>query len=57
MEVRALLATLPEREQKVLYLRFFQDKTQVEIAESLGLSQVHVTRIMRAALLQLRNRR
>lgn len=57
MEIRALLDTLPERDQKVLYLRFFHDKTQVEIGEALGLSQVHVSRIMRAALAQLRGRR
>ena len=57
MEVRALLSTLPEREQRVLYMRFFQDQTQTEIGDALGLSQVHVSRIMRSALAQLRNRK
>lgn len=56
VEVRALLATLPERERRVLYMRYFQDRTQTEIGDALGLSQVHVSRIMRSALAQLRNR-
>lgn len=54
-EVRALLNTLPERSRTVLYLSYFEERTQSEIAEMLGLSQVHISRIMRAALTQLRN--
>jgi RNA polymerase sigma-B factor len=56
LDVRALLAKLPDRERQILYMSYFEDKTQLEIGEALGLSQVHVSRIMRAALLQLRNR-
>jgi RNA polymerase sigma-B factor len=52
--VRALLVTLPERERKIIELRFFHDMSQSEIAEQVGLSQMHVSRLLRAALEQLR---
>lgn len=45
---------LPERERKVLYLRFFAGKTQSEIAEEIGVSQMHVSRILSQVLAQLR---
>lgn len=48
--VARLLAELPEREQRILYLRYFEDKTQSEIGEEVGLSQVHVSRVLRATL-------
>ncbi|HMN61701.1 MAG TPA: stage II sporulation protein M, partial [Anaerolinea sp.] len=35
-----LLESLPERERRVVYLRFFEDRTQAEIAEEVGMSQV-----------------
>jgi RNA polymerase sigma-B factor len=38
-----------------VYLRFFHDMTQSEIAERLGLSQVHVSRLLRKALSSLRS--
>ncbi|MEW2387359.1 SigB/SigF/SigG family RNA polymerase sigma factor [Streptomyces venezuelae] len=40
------LARLPARERKVLYLRFFEDKTQSQIAQEIGLSQMHVSRLI-----------
>jgi RNA polymerase sigma-B factor len=46
--------TLDEREQRVLALRFFADLSQVEIANELGISQVHVSRLERGALEKLR---
>ena len=49
-----LLATLGERDRRVLFLRFFEDRTQVEIADELGISQVHVSRLLRRALDRLR---
>ena len=52
--VASLLATLPEREQLVLRLRFHDDLTQAEIGARIGCSQMHVSRILRAALEQLR---
>ncbi len=48
-----LLDTLSERDQLVLHLRFREDLTQIEIARRIGCSQMHVSRIQRAALAQL----
>jgi RNA polymerase sigma-B factor len=47
------LSTLPERERRVIYLRFYLGLTQSEIADEIGVSQVHVSRILRATLSQL----
>jgi RNA polymerase sigma-B factor len=44
------LRSLSEREQRVLYMRFYQDFTQTEIAERIGVSQMQVSRIIRQAL-------
>lgn len=49
-----LLATLPEREQTILHLRFFEGLTQSEIAGRLGISQMHVSRLLARSLAQLR---
>ncbi|MGQ0432762.1 MAG: SigB/SigF/SigG family RNA polymerase sigma factor [Microthrixaceae bacterium] len=48
--VRALMRQLPERERTVVYLRYFEDLTQAEIAARVGVSQVHVSRLLRKAL-------
>ncbi|MET9905373.1 RNA polymerase sigma factor SigF [Streptomyces sp. NPDC006476] len=40
------LAALPERERAILYMRFFADMTQSRIAEQLGISQMHVSRLI-----------
>ncbi|MFE4257115.1 SigB/SigF/SigG family RNA polymerase sigma factor [Streptomyces sp. NPDC056910] len=40
------LKALPERERTVLYLRFFEDMTQQRIADQLGMSQMHVSRLI-----------
>jgi len=45
-----LLARLPEREQKIISLRFYGNLTQVEIAKKVGLSQMHVSRLLRQSL-------
>jgi RNA polymerase sigma-B factor len=50
----AELRALSERERTVLYLRFFDGKTQAEIADEIGVSQVHVSRILSRTLDQLR---
>ena len=47
------LSTLPERERRVIYLRFYLGLTQSEIAEEIGVSQVHVSRILRSTLSHL----
>jgi len=52
--VRAALVSLPERERTVVFLRFFEDLTQQEIADVVGVSQVHVSRLLRSALARLR---
>jgi RNA polymerase sigma-B factor len=45
---------LPERERRVLYLRFFEGMTQSQIAEVIGVSQMHVSRILAQVLAKLR---
>jgi RNA polymerase sigma-B factor len=45
---------LPERERTILYLRFFEEKTQSEIATRLGISQMHVSRLLARSLARLR---
>jgi len=54
LSVKQLLKTLPERDRQILLWRFFEDKTQGEIAKRLGLSQVQVSRLERQALTKLR---
>jgi RNA polymerase sigma-B factor len=49
-----LVAELPQREQLMLYLRFYQGKTQSEIAQRLGISQMHVSRLLSRSLERLR---
>jgi RNA polymerase sigma-B factor len=44
------LNALPERERKILYLRFGEELTQTEIGRRLGISQMHVSRLLRRAL-------
>ncbi len=51
--VQEALNTLPERERRVVYLRFYLGLTQSEIADEIGVSQVHVSRILRSTLSQL----
>jgi RNA polymerase sigma-B factor len=53
-DVRAVLRKLPEREQQVLLLRFYGERTQSEIAERLGISQVHVSRVLTRTLTAVR---
>ncbi|CAA0132141.1 RNA polymerase sigma factor SigF [Mycolicibacterium vanbaalenii] len=52
--VRPLLAALPQRDLLVLKLRFFENMTQTQIAEQLGISQMHVSRLLSRALATLR---
>jgi RNA polymerase sigma-B factor len=52
--VRPLLATLPERERAILSMRFFGDMTQSQIADRLGISQMHVSRLLSQTLGSLR---
>lgn len=52
--LKEVLDKLPEREKHVLLMRFFEDKTQSEIAKIMNLSQVQISRIEKAALHRLR---
>ena len=44
------MQNLYEREKSILSLRFFQGKTQVEVAEKIGISQAQVSRLEKGAL-------
>jgi RNA polymerase sigma-B factor len=48
------LATLPERERRILQLRFYGNLTQSQIAAQLGISQMHVSRLLARTLAKLR---
>ncbi len=52
--LRPLLEALPERERTVVLLRFFGNMTQTQIAERVGVSQMHVSRLLTKTLAQLR---
>ncbi|HEY6533682.1 MAG TPA: SigB/SigF/SigG family RNA polymerase sigma factor [Acidimicrobiales bacterium] len=54
--VRELIAELPERERTIIYLRFFENLTQPEIAERVGVSQSYLSRVLRRTLLDLKAR-
>ncbi|MBQ3486916.1 MAG: sigma-70 family RNA polymerase sigma factor [Clostridia bacterium] len=54
VELRELFSVLSERERQVLFLRYFQDRTQNEVGKQLGLSQVQISRIEKKALLRMR---
>ncbi|MBO1330293.1 SigB/SigF/SigG family RNA polymerase sigma factor [Streptomyces sp. VRA16 Mangrove soil] len=49
------LAHLPERERVILYLRFFEDMTQARIGEELGISQMHVSRLIARSCATIRD--
>ncbi|MEU6273963.1 SigB/SigF/SigG family RNA polymerase sigma factor [Streptomyces populi] len=49
------LRRLPERERAVLYMRFFEDMTQSRIAAKLGISQMHVSRIISRSCARVRH--
>ncbi|GAA4435475.1 SigB/SigF/SigG family RNA polymerase sigma factor [Actinokineospora soli] len=54
--LQPLLAELPERERRILVLRFYGNMTQTQIAEKVGLSQMHVSRLLSRTLSRLRER-
>jgi RNA polymerase sigma-B factor len=53
--LQSALAGLDERKQKILRRRFFEGFSQQEVADELGLSQMHISRLERSALQQLRS--
>ena len=54
--LQPLLAQIPVRERKILILRFFGNMTQSQIAEQMGISQMHVSRLLSQTLAKLRER-
>jgi RNA polymerase sigma-B factor len=48
-------STLPQRQQRILAMRFYGNMTQAEIGDRLGISQMHVSRLLDNALTQLRD--
>lgn len=53
--LRPMLEALPERERTVLVLRFFESMTQTQIAARVGISQMHVSRLLARSLARLRD--
>lgn len=53
--LRPLIQQLPEREQRIIALRFFGNLTQSQIAGQIGISQMHVSRLLARSLRQLRD--
>lgn len=56
MVLNQLLDSLPQKEQKLIWLRYYQDKTQTEVARVLGISQVQVSRMEKKILLNMRQK-
>ncbi len=54
--LKPLLEDLPPREKKILLLRFFGNMTQSQIAQEVGISQMHVSRLLARTLAQLREK-
>lgn len=54
--VKQLIGDLPLKEQKIIRLRYYQEKTQTEVARALGISQVQVSRLEKKILLDMRQK-
>lgn len=52
--LRDVISRLPDRERLIIYLRYYRDRTQAQVAEEVGVSQVQVSRIERKVLKLLR---
>jgi RNA polymerase sigma-B factor len=52
--LQPLISALPERERRIVLMRFYDERTQREIAEAVGLTQAHVSRILSKVLAELR---
>lgn len=55
MMLGQVLDTLPDKERSLIQMRYFQDKTQSEVAVKLGISQVQVSRLEKKILLRMRS--
>ena len=52
--LKEALSRLNERERKIIHLRFYRNKTQMEIADEIGISQAQVSRLEKATLEKIR---
>ena len=53
--LREAMKRLSDRERKIIEMRFYQSKTQMEIAQSIGISQAQVSRLEKGALARMKN--
>lgn len=56
MTIKKLIKELNQREQEIIFLRYFKEKTQTDVAKALGISQVQVSRIEKKILLEMRKK-
>jgi len=56
LAVKAMLTELPERDRTIIELRFFENLSQHEIADRVGISQMHVSRLLRRSFDELRSK-
>ena len=54
--LREAMKSLDERERKIINLRYYKNKTQMEIAEEIGISQAQVSRLEKGAIEQMRKK-
>ena len=52
--LKSVIEKLPERERKIVVLRYFRDMTQSEVAKAIGVSQVQISRIESKIMAQFR---
>ena len=52
--INTALSVLEERERKIIYLRYYEGKTQTEISEEVGISQAQVSRLEKTALKEIK---
>ena len=55
LSLNEAMKRLPERERHIIDMRFFEGKTQTEVAEEVGISQAQVSRLEKNALKAMRN--
>lgn len=55
MALKEAIRQLEERERLIVYLRFFKDQTQSEVAQRLGISQVQVSRLEKKIIRRMRD--
>ena len=54
LSIRQAIAQLGQREQRIIRQRFFGGRTQMEVAQEIGISQAQVSRLEKAALQQMK---